>query len=129
VGGRAVFRGSVHYSDPKHDLSANLLSVAFDDSDEISDVVAEGKVEIKDLEVGRRLTGQHAQREVESQIIRVTGTPAQLMDERGNVASGESLTWNQADGTVTIDGGTELIYYPEESPTPPGSSNKQEEER
>jgi lipopolysaccharide export system protein LptA len=127
--GRAVFRGSVHYSDPKHALSANLLSVAFDENDEISDVVAEGKVEIKDLEVGRRLTGQHAQREVESQIIRVTGAPAQLMDERGNVASGESLTWNQADGTVTIDGGTELIYYPEEDPVSPGSSESQEEER
>ena len=46
----------------------------------------------------------------------MTGTPAQLTDNRGNVASGESLTWNQADGTVSIGGGTELIYYPEEQP-------------
>jgi lipopolysaccharide export system protein LptA len=114
--GRAVFRGSVHYSDPKHSLSANRLSIFFDDNDEISDVEAEGAVEIKDLELGRRLTGQYARREVESQVITVTGSPAQLTDERGNIASGESLTWNQADGTVSIGGGTELIYYPEEEP-------------
>ena len=114
--GRAVFRGSVHYSDPKHALSANRLSIAFDENDEISDVEAEGAVEIKDLEMGRKLTGQHALREVTRQIITVTGSPAQLTDSRGNVASGESLTWNQADGTVSIGGGTELIYYPEEQP-------------
>ena len=116
IGGSAVFRGSVHYSDPKHALSANRLSIAFDEDDEISDVEAEGAVEINDLEMGRRLTGQHALREVTSQIITVTGSPAQLTDERGNVASGDSLTWNQADGTVSIGGGTELIYYPEEQP-------------
>jgi len=114
--GLAVFRGSVYYSDPKHSLSANKLSIAFDENDEISDIEAEGAVEIKDLEMGRRLTGQYARREVESEVITVTGSPAQLIDERGNVASGESLTWDQADGTVSIDGGTELIYYPEEQP-------------
>ncbi len=119
--GRAVFRGSVHYADPKHSLSSNLLSIAFDENHEITDVEAEGAVEINDLEMGRRLTGQHARREVESQVITVTGTPAQLSDPRGNVASGESLTWNQADGTVSIGGGTELIYYPEETPEPQSS--------
>jgi len=116
VGGRAVFRGSVHYADPKHTLSANRLSVIFDDNDDVSDVEAEGAVEIVEHELGRRLTGNHALREVETDTITVLGTPAQLTDERGNVASGESLTWNQADGTVTIDGSTELIYYPEEEP-------------
>jgi lipopolysaccharide export system protein LptA len=117
IEGVALFRGSVHYSDPKHSLMANRLSVAFDEQDEISDVEAEGAVEIEDLELGRRLTGRHAIREVASQIITVTGSPAQLTDERGNTASGESLTWNQADGTVSIGGDTELIYYPEETPT------------
>ncbi len=116
LAGSAVFRGSVHFSDPKHALSANRLSIAFDENDEVSDVEAEGAVEINDLELGRRLTGQHALREVTSQVITVTGSPAQLTDERGNVASGDSLTWNQADGTVSIGGGTELIYYPEEQP-------------
>jgi lipopolysaccharide export system protein LptA len=118
LGGSAVFRGSVHYSDPKYSLAANRLSIAFDENDEVSDVEAEGAVEINDLEMGRRLTGQHARREVKSQVITVTGSPAQLADPRGNVASGESLTWNQADGTVSIGGGTELIYYPEETPEP-----------
>jgi lipopolysaccharide export system protein LptA len=116
LAGRALFRGSVRYSDPKYSLSANRLSVSFDDNDEISDVEAEGTVELIDLVTGRRLTGQHARREVARQVITVTGTPAQLFDERGNVASGESLTWNQADGTVSIGGGTELIYYPETDP-------------
>lgn len=116
VAGRAVFRGSVHYADPKHSLSANRLAIDFDSNDRISDVEAEGAVEIKDLEMGRSLTGQHAIRDVTTQVITVTGSPAQLVDERGNVASGESLTWNQADGTVSIGGGTELIYYPEERP-------------
>ncbi len=114
--GSAVFRGSVHYADPKHTLSANRLAIAFDEDDEVSDVEAEGAVEIQDLVMGRRLTGQHALRVVTGQVITVTGSPAQLTDERGNVASGESLTWNQADGTVSIGGGTELIYYPEEQP-------------
>jgi lipopolysaccharide export system protein LptA len=114
--GRAVFRGLVRYSDPKHSLAANRLTVDFDETNSISDVEAEGAVEINDLETGRRLTGQHAIREVSTQVITVTGSPAQLTDERGNVASGESLTWNQADGTVSIGGGTELIYYPEEQP-------------
>jgi len=114
--GLAVFRGSVHYADPKHSLSANRLSITFAEDDSISDVEAEGAVEIRDLGMGRTLTGKHALREVKSQVITVTGSPAQLTDERGNVASGDSLTWNQADGTVSIDGGTELIYYPEEQP-------------
>jgi len=114
--GTAVFRGSVHYSDAKHSLSANRLAIELDERDEISNVEADGAVEIRDREMGRTLTGQHAVREVAEQIITVTGSPAQLTDPRGNVASGESLTWNQADGTVSIDGGTELIYYPEEQP-------------
>jgi len=72
---------------------------------------------VQDLVTGRRLTGSQARREVSSEVITVVGSPAQLIDERGNVASGEALTWNRADGTVTIDGSTELIYYPEETPT------------
>jgi lipopolysaccharide export system protein LptA len=120
---RAEFRGSVHYADPRHSLSASRLVVLFDEDNRISDVEAEGAVEINDLATGRRLTGQRAHRVLASQVITVTGSPAQLIDERGNVASGDSLTWNQADGTVSIGGGTELIYYPEDPPEPesPGS--------
>ncbi len=114
--GRAVFRGSVHYSDPKHAMTANRLAIGFGDDDEVTEVEADGAIEIRDLEMGRLLTGQHAIRDVVTQVVTVTGSPAQLTDARGNVASGESLTWNQADGTVSIGGGTELIYYPEEQP-------------
>ncbi|MGD8441561.1 MAG: LptA/OstA family protein, partial [Holophagae bacterium] len=114
--GHAVFRGAVHYADPKHSLTANRLSIGFDDNDQVTDVEAEGAVEIRDLEMGRTLTGKHAIRDVATQVVTVTGSPAQLTDGRGNVASGESLTWNQADGTVSIGGNTELIYYPEEQP-------------
>jgi lipopolysaccharide export system protein LptA len=114
--GHAVFRGAVHYADPKHSLTANRLSIGFNDEDQVTDVEAEGAVEIRDLELGRTLTGKHAVREVATQTVTVTGSPAQLTDGRGNVASGESLTWNQADGTVSIGGNTELIYYPEEHP-------------
>jgi hypothetical protein len=111
-----VFRGAVHYADPKHSLTANRLSIGFDDNDQVTDVEAEGAVEIRDLGMGRTLTGKHAIRDVATQVVTVTGSPAQLTDGRGNVASGESLTWNQADGTVSIGGNTELIYYPEEQP-------------
>ncbi len=52
--GMAVFRGSVHYSDPKYSLVANRLAIDFDDNDEISDVEADGAVEIQDLEMGRQ---------------------------------------------------------------------------
>jgi lipopolysaccharide export system protein LptA len=114
--GAAEFRGSVRYVDPTHTLTANRLKVAFDEADEITDVEAEGAVEIQDLEQGRRLTGQRAVRDIATRTIVVTGTPAQLIDRRGNVASGESLTWNEADGTVSIGGDTELVYHPEETP-------------
>lgn len=114
--GTAEFRGSVRYVDPTRTLTANRLTVAFDEDNEITDVEAEGAVEIEDLEQGRRLTGQHARRVVADRTIVVTGTPAQLVDRRGNAASGESLTWNEADGTVTIGGDTELVYHPEETP-------------
>ncbi|MEE4272177.1 MAG: LptA/OstA family protein [Thermoanaerobaculales bacterium] len=113
---QAVFRGSVHFADPKHSLAANRLTIHFDEENEITDVEAEGAVEIRDLVVGRRLTGTHALRSVDGGVITVIGSPAQLTDERGNTASGDSLTWNQADGTVTVDGDTELIYFPEEEP-------------
>jgi hypothetical protein len=48
--------------------------------------------------------------------VTITGNPVRLSDDAGNVVSGSSLTWNQADGTVSVAGGTETIYYPEEVP-------------
>ena len=69
-----------------------------------------------ELETGRRMTGQEARREVVEQMVTITGSPVRLSDPSGNVVSGSSLTWNQADGTVSVAGGTETIYYPEEKP-------------
>ena len=114
--GTAIYRGNVRYSDPNHTLSAAELSVVFDDNDDVTAVEAVGAVELVELETGRRMTGQRARREVATQVVTITGNPVRLSDNEGNVVSGSSLTWNQADGTVAVAGGTETIYYPEEKP-------------
>jgi lipopolysaccharide export system protein LptA len=112
----AVYRGNVRYSDPEHTLAAAELSIFFDDNDDIAAVEAVGAVEIVILETGRRMTGQFARRETSTQLVTVTGSPVKIADPRGNEVSGSSLTWNQADGTVSVTGGTETIYFPEERP-------------
>jgi lipopolysaccharide export system protein LptA len=114
--GAAIYRGNVRYSDPKHTLSAAELTVFFDDNNDVTAVEAVGTVELVELESGRKMTGQRARREVAQQTVMLTGRPVRLSDTAGNVVSGESLTWNQADGTVAVAGDTETIYYPEETP-------------
>ena len=114
--GTAIYRGNVRYSDPNHTLSAAELTVFFDEDNEVTAVEAVGAVELVELETGRRMTGQQARREVAQQAVTITGSPVRLSDEDGNVVSGSSLTWNQADGTVSVAGGTETIYYPKEIP-------------
>ncbi|MDX2436275.1 MAG: LptA/OstA family protein [Acidobacteriota bacterium] len=114
--GSAIYRGNVRYSDPGHTLAASELSVFFDDNNEVTTVEAEGSVELVIVETGRRMTGQLARRDVQTQLVTITGSPVRLTDPGGNVVSGSSLTWNQADGTVSVAGGTETIYYPEETP-------------
>lgn len=114
--GSAIYRGNVRYSDPQHTLAAAELSVFFDEHDEISAIEAVGAVEIVIIESGRRMTGQHARREASTQLTTVTGSPVRISDPSGNEVSGSSLTWNQADGTVSVAGGTETIYFPEERP-------------
>ena len=114
--GTAVYRGNVRYSDPEHTLAAAELSVFFDENNDVTAVEAVGAVELVELLTGRRMTGQKARREVNTQIITIVGNPVRLSDPSGNVVSGSSLTWNQADGTVAVAGGTETIYFPEEKP-------------
>ena len=114
--GEAIYRGNVRYSDPKHTLAAAEVIVYFDKNNEVTAVEAVGAVELVELETGRRMTGQRARRDVATQVMTITGNPVRLTDEEGNVVSGSSLTWNQADGTVSVAGGTETIYYPEETP-------------
>jgi lipopolysaccharide export system protein LptA len=113
---QATYTGNVRYSDPGHMLSANELSVFFDSENTITTVEAVGKVELVDLATGRRMTGQKARREIATQTVHVTGTPVQLTDQSGTVISSSSLTWDQASGSVTVAGGTETIYYPEDTP-------------
>jgi lipopolysaccharide export system protein LptA len=114
--GTAIYRGNVRYSDPKHTLAASELTVFFDGNNDVTAVEAIGSVELVELETGRRMTGQEARREVATQSVTISGSPVRLSDSSGNVVSGSSLTWNQADGTVSVAGGTETIYYPEEIP-------------
>jgi lipopolysaccharide export system protein LptA len=113
---RASYVGNVRYSDPAHTLSANELVIFFDDDDQVTAVEATGSVEMVDLATGRRMTGMNARRDVNEQTVHVTGSPVQLTDASGSMLSGSSLTWDQASGRVTMAGGTETIYYPEELP-------------
>ena len=113
---RANYVGNVRYSDPAHTLSANELVILFDDNDRVTGVEATGSVEMVDLASGRKMTGMKATRDVDGQTVHVTGSPVQLTDASGSMVSGSSLTWDQASGRVTMAGGTETIYYPEESP-------------
>jgi len=114
--GAAVYRGNVRYSDPEHTLAASELSVFFDENNDVTAVEAVGAVELVELVTGRRMTGQKARRELNTRIVTIVGAPVRLADPSGNVVSGSSLTWNQADGTVAVAGGTETIYYPKEQP-------------
>jgi len=59
------------------------------------------------------MTAQHALRDVERGRWS-RRSPVRLEDAGGSAVSSSSLTWNQADGSVTVAGGTETIYYPEE---------------
>jgi lipopolysaccharide export system protein LptA len=113
---RAQYQGMVRYSDPSYTLAASVLEVLFDSDNNPSQIEARGAVEIDDLINGWRMTGLAARRDMGTQTVSLDGEPAQLRDEKGNAVSGPSLTWNQASGTVTVAGGTETIYYPEESP-------------
>jgi lipopolysaccharide export system protein LptA len=113
---RASYVGNVRYSDPAHTLSANELVILFDDDNRVTGVEATGSVEMVDLASGRKMTGTRARRDIDGQTVHVTGSPVQLTDASGSMVSGSSLTWDQASGRVTMAGGTETIYYPEELP-------------
>ena len=115
-GQSATFKGNVRYSDAEFVLSATELSAAFDDENEITEIDAVGDVKLEELSTGRTMFAQRATRDVAAGTVVATGSPVKLTDATGTSVSSESLTWNQADGSVTVAGGTETIYYPEEEP-------------
>jgi lipopolysaccharide export system protein LptA len=112
----ATFRGNVRYSDPGYVLSATELMVSFDAHNTITTVDAVGSVELVEMGTGRRMTAQRARRDLMTQIVHATGEPVQLTDADGTKVSSSSLTWDQTNGSVTVAGGTETVYYPEEEP-------------
>lgn len=112
----AVYRGTVRYADERHTLAASELSLASDEAGVLTEVRASGAVEIVDLATGRRMTGQEAVRDLASETVTLRGSPVQLTDDKGNVVSGSSLTWNRANGSVAVAGDTETIFFPEDSP-------------
>ncbi len=116
----AVYTGNVRYSDAAHILAASELRVTFADNDAVSMLEGSGQVSILDLAENRRMAGQHALYDSKKHTLTLTGKPVHLVDQKGNVITGASLTWDQASGTVTISGGakapSETVYHPEEKP-------------
>ena len=115
--GVAVFVGGVRLSDPEHTLAAAKLTVTVGPGGTLESFVAEGQVTMEETAVHRRITGERATYDRQTQVLVVTGSPARLVDEKGNVVRGRSLTWHRADDTVTVAGEeknpTETIYHPE----------------
>ena len=99
---------------------ASELRVTFADDNSMSSLEGTGDVSILDLVENRRMTGQHAFYDGKKHTLTLTGKPVHLVDQKGNVVTGASLTWDQASGTVTISGGaktpSETVYHPEEKP-------------
>ena len=113
---RAVYQGDVRYSDGEYVLTAGEVDIVFGDDDTVSVVEATGAVDIVEPATGRRMKGDRARWQWSTQTIELTGNPAQLTDEKGNVTNAASLTWDRTSGRVTVSGGTETIYHPEEKP-------------
>ncbi len=113
----AVFIGGVRLSDAEHTLASAKLSVKVGADGALEGFVAEGQVAVEETGVHRRITGERASYDGAGRVLVVTGSPARLVDEKGNVVTGRSLTWHKADDTVTVAGEeqkpAETIYHPE----------------
>ncbi len=103
--GVAVYRGNVQYSDSARILSASTLRLKLGADRSIETADADGQVVITDLVDNRRMTGDKAHFDVRRRLMELTGHEVHVTDAKGNVVTGTSLTWNGADGTVTISGG------------------------
>ncbi|NOZ79403.1 MAG: hypothetical protein GXP48_09565 [Acidobacteria bacterium] len=103
--GVAVYKGNVRYSDNLRILSAAVLTIHFDTRDNVKAVDATGDVHVVDLAENRRMSGDEAHFDLQSKVMTLKGKAVHVTDAQGNVVTGTSLTWNGADGTVTISGG------------------------
>lgn len=112
--GDAIFKGDVRYSDPDRLMTATELRAVFGVENRITEIQATGDVEIEELATGRTLHAQQATRNVSAGVIHATGSPVRLTDANGTSVSSSSLTWTEADGSVTVAGSTETTYYPPE---------------
>lgn len=114
----AEYKGNVRYSGTGRILSAAKLTIVFDKDDSMTSLDAEGQVNILDLTQDRKMSGSQGHYDAASKEFTLTGNPVHLVDQKGNVVTGASLTWNQASGTVSISGGeespSETVYHPEE---------------
>jgi len=122
--GLAVFEGAVRFTDPRYTLSCARMEATIGREDNrVQTLDATGSVEILDLVEDQRMRGDEAHYDAGSRELTMSGSPVTLLDGKGNVISGTSLTWDQASGTVSISGDegapTETIYHPEESPETP----------
>ncbi len=101
----AVYKGDVRYSDHQRILSASVLTIHFDQHDNVETVDATGNVDVVDLTEHRRMSGDDAHFDLPSKVMTLKGKEVHVTDAQGNVVTGTSLTWNGADGTVTVQGG------------------------
>ncbi len=124
--GRVVFEGAVRFTDPRYTMScARMEAIIGRDDNRLKGFDATGSVDILDLGEDRRMRGEEARYDAGSRTLTMTGSPVNLLDGKGNVISGTSLTWDQASGRVSVSGEagspTETIYHPEETPEAPGT--------
>lgn len=117
---QAHYQGQVVFTGPDHVLSASDLLIEFDPvEDEVRTVTASGAVEMQDLSRGQKLNGSHIIRDIKTGLVEVEGSPARATDSRGNMLAGHTLTFSEADGSVSVSEETETIYHSEEMNTEP----------
>lgn len=115
---QAHYQGQVVFTGPNNLLSASDLVIEFDAvEDEVSRVTATGAVEMEDLSHAQKLNGTHVVRDMKTGLVVVEGEPARATDAKGNMLAGHTLTFSEADGSVSVAEETETIYHSEEAKT------------
>jgi len=117
---QAHYQGQVVFTGPNNILNASDLVIEFDSTkDEVSRILATGAVEMQDLSRGQKLSGTHILRDMKTGLVVVEGSPARATDAKGNMLAGHTLTFSEADGSVSVSEETETIYHSEETKAEP----------